>query len=206
MGERETSHSDLPSRTRGAAGVPGMPFPAGSCPEKACRLKTSGTWISPGPFGRREKIRTSDPYHPKVVRYQAAPRAVNHPLYGLRARGSSLGFGGRPSGDGPGESLHEESQGLEHRFQVDARPRGGRRGRLGAGRFPGSGRGGSPGRVPPAPAPAGGAPDARSGGAGGSRRPSGPRRASPGSSAGAGTRRRGSSGGCPCCAGAGARE
>ncbi len=29
-------------------------------------------------FGRREKIRTSDPYHPKVVRYQAAPRAVNH--------------------------------------------------------------------------------------------------------------------------------
>ncbi len=28
-------------------------------------------------FGRRERIRTSDPYHPKVVRYQAAPRAVN---------------------------------------------------------------------------------------------------------------------------------
>ena len=27
--------------------------------------------------GRRERIRTSDPYHPKVVRYQAAPRAVN---------------------------------------------------------------------------------------------------------------------------------
>ena len=27
-------------------------------------------------IGRREKIRTSDPYHPKVVRYQAAPRAV----------------------------------------------------------------------------------------------------------------------------------
>ena len=36
--------------------------------------------VSLGPsrcFGRRERIRTSDPYHPKVVRYQAAPRAVN---------------------------------------------------------------------------------------------------------------------------------
>ena len=36
-------------------------------------------WGGPPSFfqiGRREKIRTSDPYHPKVVRYQAAPRAV----------------------------------------------------------------------------------------------------------------------------------
>ena len=42
--------------------------------------KTRADWgVRPLYFcvGRREKIRTSDPYHPKVVRYQAAPRAVN---------------------------------------------------------------------------------------------------------------------------------
>ncbi len=42
--------------------------------------KARADWGSPPSFtvfGRREKIRTSDPYHPKVVRYQAAPRAVN---------------------------------------------------------------------------------------------------------------------------------
>ncbi len=41
-------------------------------PEKGARLGPV-FWC----FGRRERIRTSDPYHPKVVRYQAAPRAVN---------------------------------------------------------------------------------------------------------------------------------
>ena len=43
------------------------------------RREKRGT-IAGTPFvliGRREKIRTSDPYHPKVVRYQAAPRAVS---------------------------------------------------------------------------------------------------------------------------------
>ena len=39
-------------------------------------------------FGRRERIRTSDPTHPKGVRYQAAPRAVNLLLYGLQLNGS----------------------------------------------------------------------------------------------------------------------